>query len=808
MGPPNGRKGRRARQFGALLTQEGASDPPGPSAGRPPKSSDASHTLSAPQPEKDLLPTVSGRGARLKPSQQAKPKPRFVKPKKTSPQVTPSSTTIHPVEDPDSKRSADAADATRSSSLDPRPGRESPPCDPERETCLICAEPVRYYALGTCSHRTCHVCTIRMRALYKKRDCALCKTELPEVILSRDPQRPFDSYDLSTFEFKDPHLSVYCESFDQLDELLAYLKFNCPHPDCPSVLTNWSDLKAHTRAAHGLSLCDLCCSHKKVFAHEHTLFSHKALAVHRNQGSVGIGRGLRGAGFKHQDRRLGGEEPPPDDGFKGHPRCGFCTTYFYDDDQLYQHCREKHEQCFICVRTGIGRWQYYLDYKHLESHFRDDHHLCSHSACLQARFVVYETALELQAHQIEAHGAEMGVKAVRDARKVETNFVCAGSGEQNPQIASYDRTAREQRAGRGVTVMNIPPITGEGSSSALSNADRIVPGLAPSNRVKSNARRSDKGKSKSAPTPQAENSHLTSSSDSNPLEQGCSKTAADPNVQRHAMLIQRVYQLANGAEAKVASFKVAVRTYRNNEMAAPDFLDMLCNIFDSRSETIGSILSHLLDLLDIDDERKGQLLEKWLDHKLEQSQYPSLDASSSRSLAGDNLSSTTQNFTGQNVLSTSRWIRGQPNYSKIFEGSTRTCREAPGVVSKKIKTPIHHSTPWASNATVSILSQPQPQPSSPIRSSSSSALANPHARTEQFPSLPKKAASSTQLPPHLKNGDRIPTNGNKPSNLPATMQSSNPWAPPANEPLSTPINPSKASGSKKSKKIILFTNAR
>ena len=45
----------------------------------------------------------------------------------------------------------------------------------EPDACYICAEPVRYHTLGTCSHRTCHVCSLRLRALYKKRECTFCK---------------------------------------------------------------------------------------------------------------------------------------------------------------------------------------------------------------------------------------------------------------------------------------------------------------------------------------------------------------------------------------------------------------------------------------------------------------------------------------------------------------------------------------------------------------------------------------------------------------------------------------------------------
>ena len=47
--------------------------------------------------------------------------------------------------------------------------------DGDSDVCWICAEPVKYYSLSECNHRTCHVCAIRLRALYKKTDCTFCK---------------------------------------------------------------------------------------------------------------------------------------------------------------------------------------------------------------------------------------------------------------------------------------------------------------------------------------------------------------------------------------------------------------------------------------------------------------------------------------------------------------------------------------------------------------------------------------------------------------------------------------------------------
>jgi hypothetical protein len=48
----------------------------------------------------------------------------------------------------------------------------------EEVVCWICAEPVKYYSVSACNHRTCHVCALRLRALYKRLDCTFCKVRV------------------------------------------------------------------------------------------------------------------------------------------------------------------------------------------------------------------------------------------------------------------------------------------------------------------------------------------------------------------------------------------------------------------------------------------------------------------------------------------------------------------------------------------------------------------------------------------------------------------------------------------------------
>jgi hypothetical protein len=45
----------------------------------------------------------------------------------------------------------------------------------DTEVCVICASTVVYHSAAPCNHRTCHICSLRMRALYKTKACAHCR---------------------------------------------------------------------------------------------------------------------------------------------------------------------------------------------------------------------------------------------------------------------------------------------------------------------------------------------------------------------------------------------------------------------------------------------------------------------------------------------------------------------------------------------------------------------------------------------------------------------------------------------------------
>lgn len=53
--------------------------------------------------------------------------------------------------------------------------REDGAEDVEAEVCFICASPVDHNSVAPCNHRTCHICALRLRALYKTKACAHCR---------------------------------------------------------------------------------------------------------------------------------------------------------------------------------------------------------------------------------------------------------------------------------------------------------------------------------------------------------------------------------------------------------------------------------------------------------------------------------------------------------------------------------------------------------------------------------------------------------------------------------------------------------
>lgn len=127
-----------------------------------------------------------------------------------------------------------------------------PPAEEQEdgEVCFICAEPIKLYSVPPCNHRVCHICSVRLRALWKNSNCAFCKNNATRVIFSHSSTKEYGAYTPRDIPFKDDKLAIYFESEEDLDDTIALLHFNCPHRKCHEVLGSWGELRAHVKREH------------------------------------------------------------------------------------------------------------------------------------------------------------------------------------------------------------------------------------------------------------------------------------------------------------------------------------------------------------------------------------------------------------------------------------------------------------------------------------------------------------------------------------------------------------------------------
>jgi hypothetical protein len=362
---------------------------------------------------------------------------------------------------------------------------------------------------------------------------------------------------------------------------------------------------------------DLCSRHKKIFPYEHTLYTSAQLTKHHREG----------------DKDFNSED---ETGFSGHPECAFCKTRFFGDDELFIHCRDMHEQCFICVRNG-QRHEYYANYASLEDHFKSDHSLCLYPQCLEKKFIVFDSPIDLKAHEVEVHGesiAGLQRSMQTDARKVELNFQYESyRSQQQQQRSSNSNNASGSNNRRNNNNSNNnngkkkeetkPNSTGNSSPSVLSGTDfpsissapatptnqpRIVPGAS-----------TKKGKGKGLQKPvgfgalsSAPSSSSTTTSNSSPTTDNKESVGSSQNdsvVASHAEFLFRVANMLKSKE-KVAEFRSLTSAYRKSTLSGEDYVNKVVELNNHSIENSAKIFKGVEDLLDV-EEKKWELVRVW-----------------------------------------------------------------------------------------------------------------------------------------------------------------------------------------------------
>lgn len=583
------------------------------------------------------------------------------------------------------------------------------------------------------------------------------QTEAPYVVFTDSPDKRYEDFLASDFQETDEILGIRYEQRDIHDDTILLLRYNCPDGACDIACYGWPDLHRHVKGAHHKVMCDLCTRNKKVFTHEHELFTVSELRKHE---------------------KFGDDNPGAIDqsGFKGHPECGFCRQRFYGDDELYVHCREKHERCHLCDRRNGGlQQQYYVDYNSLEQHFRKDHFMCADQECLEKKFVVFDSELDLKAHQLQNHPNGLSKDARRDARLVDISGFDYRTPYQNPRGG---RRERQGGRGRDPNTEALPQSTAQplrrdelayqrqmAIQSSQSVAPRTFGGQLtspPAAAARPNGHQEPETVTASrshtntnASFPAIDNLNLNPSNPSpRPPSSPAPTHALTPQEQarrlHHASVMDRASTLLNHDPSKLNSFRTAVSSYRTSSLTASQLIDTFFALFSVPAPDLGTLIKELADIYE-NDAKRSALLKAWNDWRAINEDYPSLPGPNSGVLPGSNSTAAAVGSGGYRVLklknSTAQSSRSAVSRHGSW-GSAANANPFPNLPAANAANRAGKGkvgpVPWAGGSS----SSSKPNPTNPQQVASRRQIngaAASSSSSDAFPALPAAARPSTLM---------------------------------------------------------------
>jgi E3 ubiquitin-protein ligase ZNF598 len=579
-----------------------------------------------------------------------------------------------------------------------------------------------------------------------------------------DEDKRFEDFTDNDIAFTDSSLGIKYANNDIHEDTLLLLRYNCPDPSCDVACLGWPDLHRHVRSVHNKMMCDLCTRNKKVFTHEHELFTKDELKRHEQKG----------------DDKPGAIDQS---GFRGHPLCGFCKRHFYSDDELYTHCRERHERCHICDRQNSGRPTYFNNYNTLEDHFRKEHYMCMDRECLEKKFVVFESEMDLKAHQLEEHPNGL----TKDARRVDLSDFSyreryqpqrGGRGSQRsggrgggrgrgrdpnsdplPQSSAQPMRRDELAFQRQMAMQNSPPIPQRGFSGNLT----------PSEPAQNESLRQPAALAAPvAPTAPISDPFPSLSDINRALPNSSAPTTLtreqEVRQMRHQAVTDRAVQLLKNDQAKLSTFRSNISSYTHSSITATQLIESFFALFDTSSAELGKLVKELVDIFEIPAKRDN-LLKAWNDWKAINEDYPSLPGSSAAAGPSSHggsrvlrLKSSTAQSSRSGISRTASW----------GTASTASLTSTPAA-SNKSNRPV--TTPWAGTSTAATtLSSSSLSASSKVRQKGPATVPDASA----FPALPVAAKPVTTLFSRGYNGLGVIRNGGSSSSSSMNVWNSKP----------------------------------
>lgn len=691
----------------------------------------------------------------------------------------------------------------------------APPKPAEDEadtTCFICAEQIQYWSIGACGHATCHVCAIRLRVLYKKKECTFCKSALPTLYFSASPYTRFPAQtprvgagpalepgelDVTQYDYVDEKQSIIFETERIMDDALYLLRYNCPSPSCGYQATSWDALESHTLAIHHSVLCHLCRRQLLRFAHEQVLYPPHLLPLHDPS------RVPRG----HRQPRCRGkiEEDMVAQWGPAHPMCEFCHEAFFSSDELLKHMKTKHEECFVCKEKG-QRDVYFQNYDKMAAHFTQAHFPCTERSCLEQKFVVFGSEIDWKGHMVKEHNKSMSSRDKYAARQLPIDFVTTGSlgGEFSfspslppPPVHNPNAQHRQNGPRHIVTEPQGQFVRQSGRSRTGAVQHQQLPQPPRDDR---HNRRNGFGNALTAEEPQQGqgNKGKNKSGTSTPRIDEMDETSMANNL-----ILDEVATLVEYSETKLSSFRHAIRSYKANEAPARDMVDTVFSVLNRDTDDTVRIIKSVANTMRSDEDKYQGILTAMASFNVDrQNEFPTLGGGPTPSISkGTGYSGIAS---GQ-VIRAKNTARPAGSATKIWDRVEKAAASTPAVPkpktlttnpqgnhvpgaafpslgsgsksSSRTTTPAPSPSTWGLAASTGYVNAAQPiirSVNMPTVQSSSSKPARPHAPSAAaFPGLP--AASNNKERPNFARdemvrrmkGDRATPQGNNWSSPPS-----------------------------------------
>ena len=217
----------------------------------------------------------------------------------------------------------------------------------------------------------CLYCACRLRILLGDYKCPICKTNLPQILITKNPSARFEDYPELETE-KNGH-GIICDTTEAQEAYLKIQSLNCWLPNCRNPKNNTiAQVKKHMES-HKLKFCNVCLKSRLIFIWEQKCYTFSDFKRHMEFG---------------------------DDDTPLHRECLFCRAFFYDENELRSHLEGKHNSCNICEEKNFI---YYENYEKLKIHYQKAHYMCHDPICGENRFAVFRTPYDLQYHTLNFH---------------------------------------------------------------------------------------------------------------------------------------------------------------------------------------------------------------------------------------------------------------------------------------------------------------------------------------------------------------------------------------------------------------------